>query len=644
MMKSACFKMPYLIFFFLCLAPGFSLDFGIQARPFVLFPYGADAPDLFETGYGGDLLFDIDISSLFLNPLPFGYFLGIQAGFNTIPKKNTGTSMQVYNLGLGAGLFYYPLSRLSLRLGGAYGLYEAMNAGKTHISTWWELGAEAGFRFSPTFTLSAGAGYRLYNYASGESLYTGLFAGLSARIQLETDASQGNVQSRLDQQDPVFPVFLGLYKQNPIGALHITNTESAEIRNVTVSFRAGNYTASQFICGTIPTLEKRRSAELPLYADFSALLFNFSENGRISGELSIRYEILGAVKEAVQNVVVSIYNRNSFRWNDPSALAVFVSPTAPEVLDFSKYIIGLARNNLRTGLNQNMQFAIHLFEGLRVGGIRASGDDQTPYISYHKDASLVDYIQFPFQTLAYGSGDMDDLGLLYAAALESAGIKTALIPLEDDFLVAFSLGISESGAAALFTNMDNVLVLDDEVWLPVSFASFREGFVNCWYAGMNRLNAAIAAGADIGIVLLRDAWASYPPAAITSQEAQFAKPAEVLVTRAVETDMMRYISAEFGPRILELRQQLRVQGESAALYNQLGLLYVRSGMYAEAKTEYQRAAALGSVPAMVNLGNIFSLERNFTAAESWYSRALQADPSNSAAASGLNRIITERQE
>jgi tetratricopeptide (TPR) repeat protein len=636
-------KAWHLVFFFLCLSRGFALDFDSRLRPLVSLPYGGDAPDLFSLGYGGDLIFDFDISSMFENPLPFGYALGTQFGFGTIPEKGSQSTMQLYSLGLEAGLFYYPFSRLSLRLGGAYGMYQALASGLTYNDACWEAGVEAGFRFSPSFTLSAGAGYRSYAYGSGDTLYTSIFAGISAQISFETGTSAGNVEAELIQDESIFPVFLGLYKQNAAGVLRITNNESAEIRNVSVSFRAGNYTASRFLCGTIPELAKRRRAEIPLYADFSTLLFNFSENGRISGELSISYEMLGAVRETAQTVVLTIYNRNSFRWTDPAALAVFVSPTAPEVLDFSKYIIGLARNNLRTGLNQNMQFAIHLFEGLRTGGIRASGDRQTPYAAFHKDAARVDYIQFPFQTLAYRSGDIDDLGLLYAAALESAGIQAALIPLENDFLVAFSLGIDETAAKALFFNMDNVLVINDEVWLPLSFSAFREGFINCWYAGINGLNAALNTE-DVNIVILRDAWTTYPPAAVSSQEAQLEKPLEVNVTRAVETDMQRYISAEFGPRILALREQLRSRGESASLYNQLGLLYVRSGMYAEAKTEYQRAAAMGSVPAMVNLGNIFSLERNFAEAAGWYRRALRADPANQAAASGLGRIITEEEE
>jgi tetratricopeptide (TPR) repeat protein len=341
-------------------------------------------------------------------------------------------------------------------------------------------------------------------------------------------------------------------------------------------------------------------------------------------------------------VVLSVFNRNSFRWNDAAALAVFISPTAPEVLDYTKYIVGLIRNRLRTALNQNMQFAIALFEGLRMGGISYSNDQETSYAVYHQDPSGVDYIQFPFQTLAYRSGDMDDMGLLYAASLEAANIKTAIIPLEDDFVVAFSLGIDEAGAADIFDSLDNLLFIDNEAWMTVSFAAFKEGFINCWYNAINNLNYAFSSGESPEFIVLRDAWSVYPPAAINAQEAQFDKPVEDNVLRAVETNMMRYISTEFSPKITAAFERIRTQGGSAALYNQLGLLYVRAGMYAEAKAEYQRSAAMNSVTAMVNLGNLAVIENDWAAAESWYRRALQLDPENRAAVNGLNRIIVDQ--
>jgi hypothetical protein len=585
-------------------------------------------------------VFDLDISSILGNPLDLGYSLGPEVSYGYV-GFNADSGMSLLSGALGVSLFYH-INRINLRGGAAFGLYNAdytrKNQNFSYSNTWWQYSGEAGFRFSPAFILSGYAGYRRYNNQPGNPLYTGIFAGITARLAFETGERSGGVEVELHQEEPVFPIYLGLYRNNQIGTLRITNRESAEIRNVTVNFEAGNYTASQFLCGTIPQLGKNRTAEIPLYADFSSLLLNFSEDGKIPGEVTIRYELLGTERSSAGTVVVSAYNRNSFRWLDPAALAVFVSSTAPELLDYSKYIVGLARNRLRTGLNQKMQQAIFLFEGFRAAGIAGSEDNQTPYTAFHQDSGLVDYVQFPFQTLAYRSGDVDDLGLLFAGALEAAGIGAAIIPMAGEFIVTFSLDIDENAAGALFNDLGNLLIIDGRVWIPVAMSSMAEGFINSWYNAVNHINSSIENGEDVNFILLADAWASYPPAALNAQDIQYDKPSELSVSRLAETDMLRYISAEFGPKIRQVQDEIRSRGGAAALYNRLGLLYVRSGMYNEARSEYLRSAAMGSAAAMVNLGNLAVISRDFVSAEEWFGRALQADPGNRGALNGLDQL------
>jgi TPR repeat protein len=65
-------------------------------------------------------------------------------------------------------------------------------------------------------------------------------------------------------------------------------------------------------------------------------------------------------------------------------------------------------------------------------------------------------------------------------------------------------------------------------------------------------------------------------------------------------------------------------------------------MYAEARSEYTRAAAMGSVAAMVNLGNLAVMSRDFSSAEEWFKKALQAEPGNRSALSGLDQILGRR--
>ncbi|MDR1863180.1 MAG: hypothetical protein LBQ67_04580 [Treponema sp.] len=638
-MKSAPFSVFLLIILVLLIPPLGALDFGVRVRPYMAIPLG-DTRELFSFGGGADAVFDLDISSILSNPLDLGYSVGPEVSYNYFTFNAEG-GMSLLAGGLGLSLFYH-INRINLKAGASFGLFNASyridNLTLDYSNTWWTYSGEAGFRFSPGFILSGYAGYRSYNYQPGNPLYTGFFAGITARLAFETGERSGAVEVELEQAEPVLPIYLGLYRENRIGTLRITNRESAEIRNVTVNFGAGNYTASRFPCGTISRLGKNRTAEIPLYADFSAQLLNISEDGRIPGELAIRYELLGSGRVRTETVVVSVYNRNSFRWLDPAALAVFVSPTAPETLDYSKYILGLARNQVRTGLNRKMQQAVFLFEGLRAAGIVNSKDRQTPYSQFHRDPELVDYIQFPFQTLAYRSGDLDDLGLLFAGVLESAGISAALIPVNDEFIVAFAPDMSESSAADFFSDLGNLLIIDDRVWIPLAMSSLAEGFINSWYNAINRINDTIAGGGEVNFVVLADAWASYPPAALTAQDIRYDKPSEDGVARLAETNMLRYISAEFGPKIRQAQEDIKAQGGSAVLYNRLGLLYIRSGMYNEARAEYQRSAALGSAAAMVNLGSLAVMSRDFGGAEQWFSRALQADPGNQGALNGLSRL------
>jgi TPR repeat protein len=628
-----------------------AVDFNVRLRPYLSIPRG-ESKDYFVLGGGGDLSLDTDLSSIFTGfqeKLPgflgdLGYSLGVEAGINVAPLYKAGSAATFYSGGLGASLFYYPFSRLNLRVEGVFGMYQSQYRGTSYANTCWKYGGEAGFRFSPNWILSLNGGYRQYNHSPEHPNYEGFYGGLSIQFYFEAGQKNNEVRAVMRQEEPLFPIFLGLYRQNPIGILRISNHESAEIRNVVVNFRAGNYTASRMVCGTIPRLGKHRSAEIPLYADFAPTVLNFSENGRIPGDVLIEYELLGAKRSSAATAVIEVYNRNSFRWNDRESLAVFISPTAPEVQDYSKYIAGIARNYLRTGLNRNMQFAMFLYEGLRAANVTDSQDQETPYRSFHQDPSKVDYIQFPFQTLAYRSGDLDDLGILYAASLESAGIKSALIPLERDFLVAFSLGINQAAAEQLFYTLDNVLVINDEVWIPLALGSFKEGFVNSWYTGMNQIGEIFASQGDIDFIIPREAWQKYPPAAISVQEAQLDKPPAEAVARMVELDMLRYIAGEFNPKIEALRAAIGSGGGSPGLYNQMGLLYTRAGMYREARAEYQRSAAMGNVPAMVNLGNLSLLEKDPAGAESWFKEALRRDPSSRTAAEGLNRILTERLE
>jgi tetratricopeptide (TPR) repeat protein len=621
--------------------PLFSLDFSFRPRGFGLFPLNGISAERYAAGGGGDIAFDVDLSSVFTNPLALGYTLGLEGGALNVPVNAGDAGLSVLSGGLNAGLYYYPVSRLLLRGDGAFGWYRGSGLEVSSSSWWWRAGAEAGFRITPGFIVQAAGGFRSYNDRDhGGAALAGLYAGLTLQFNFGTSSAAGSVDVGLEQDEPVYPVFLSLYQNNPAGVLVITNRENAEIRDVRVSFRAGRYTASEFFCGSAALIPRGRSAQIPLLADFSSEMLNFTDNTRVSGEAVVRYRILGSDREAVRTVRVQVYGRGAFRWNDPAGLAGFVSPTFPEILEYSKNLTGIARTRLRTGINRNQQFAVYLFEGLRAGGVRLSDIPESPYRE-SRDSEALDTVQFPFQTLSYRSGDMDDLGILYAALLEAAGIKAAFVPLDGEFVTAFSLGIDEAQAAPLFNTFDRLLVINGEVWLPVAMSAFNGGFDAAWEKAAAALTEAFAAGEEPGFVMLEEAWQIYPPPVFPVLDVQYIQSRESLAAEAADRAIGRYVETELAPKIRALTSQQR-SNPSASLYNQLGNLYLRSLMSAEARSAWERAAGMGSAGAMVNLGNLSLLDKDYAAAERWFRQALSASPENAAARRGLEQAQARR--
>jgi len=630
-----------IIFLTLLILP-FSLlsasDFHLRPKGFVSIPRGdgnlaVDGNERYGMGGGGEVGLELDLSTVWPNPIGLGYTLGVEGGMQINPMQNDDEkNIQYYSAGGVASLYFFPMSRLFLRVDGAVGAYSSIvDEQRSGLGLFWRWGGELGFRFTPGFILSANAGWR--QFEDGDIvLNSGMYAGLTMQLTFQTGsrAGQEGVRATLDQYGAVFPAFMQAYQSNSIGSVTLRNYESAEIRNVRLFFRADGYTTSEFPCGSVSVLPRGRSVQMPLHADFSSEILSFTDSGRVIGELVIRYTFLGKQQETVQAISIATHSRNMVTIEDeavdPAAFASFISPTSPDSLSFARSISELARANSRTGHNNNMLYAVWLLEGLKAAGIRIG---QT-----YTNSSEV---QFPAETLLYRTGSNRDIALLFASALEGVGIPSAFIQTENDFLVAVGLGVDQNAAETLFNGTGRILIVDEQVWLPLSMSSLGSGFMACWTQAVNVLNRTFAEDSQADFVIVRDAWATYPPALMPTLERSPTRTNNAQALAEFNRFVQAYITQEINPII---NRQTNVN--TAVGQNRLGILLVRAGRIAEGKTAYERAAGMGSVPAMTNRGNLALIEREFALAERWFRQALQAEPENRAALRGIERVQSMR--
>jgi tetratricopeptide (TPR) repeat protein len=570
-------------------------------------------------------------------------YLGADVRFVAPAATDLDGSLFLASGGAGLGFFMFPMPRLKVGASAGSGIYvgsytDAEGEATPTGNLFWRTGAEVGYRFSPSLTLSGALSYIDFMRKS-DSLYKGIAISIVADLGFGSSSKEGRAALQAAESVPVYPITAVEYAKDSFGSVTIRNAESAEIRNVEIWFHSEGYTTGPVLCAKVPYLPKGSTTTAPLLASFSDQVMAVTENVRVRGEVRILYTLLGEARSAKAETTISILNRNALTWADPRKLASFVSPNDPAVLDSSKFIAGVVRARARTELDSNLQYALGIFEGLRLTGIAWAADPQTPYAKLRASSTEVDYVQYPFQTLAYRGGDSDDLAVLYAAELESIGVPAALIPLNGEVLAAFKMSREESATKTSFSDSGDFLFIDGEAWAPVRVSLLREGFLRAWSEG----SALIKANPDSRdrFYRLADAWRRYPPAGVPGILATARKPSEEQVRAAFDNAVSLVVAKEVLPRAERMRASFDSGGGSGRQRNSLGVLFARYGMYAEALVEFQASAKLGYEKASVNIGNVAFLMADYKTAAAWFEKAANDTPSDVSAIIGLARSLYE---
>jgi hypothetical protein len=288
----------------------------------------------------------------------------------------------------------------------------------------------------------------------------------------------------------IYPAYYQFYNTYPLAIISLENTAGFPIE-VNVRSQVSPYSARAKESGFI-SIDKGETRDIPVTAVFSSSISQ--SDSRKPAVLDIEIEGKAGVtyKESI-TAQIMVHSRNS--WDgEVDKLSYFVTPDDDEIIKLSRDVANRQADS-SSHQPENLQLARDIFNELAHKGIRYQSD---PNIPYYKD----DRVQFAGETLHLGSGDCDDLAVLYASLLESLGINTAFVDVQDPeksqahLYLLFDSGIPAEQSQVVSSNEKRYLLRhgpsgNSTAWIPVETTLIGRGFEEAWNEGaLNYLQEA----------------------------------------------------------------------------------------------------------------------------------------------------------
>jgi tetratricopeptide (TPR) repeat protein len=389
---------------------------------------------------------------------------------------------------------------------------------------------------------------------------------------------------------------------------------------------------------TAAKLDGDAELEVPLKALFSEQVLRITEVTRASAKITVSFVFDGQpyTRDFMQSLTFN--TRNNLVWDDTRKAAAFVTPNDPLVNTLARNAVSAAADVSVGQIDEWLSAAMAVHEALRLKGQRYAVDPASSFEQLSKSPTALDTVFFPQETLAYGAGDCDDLTVLYCALLQSIGAQTAFITTPGHIFAAVQLKIDASQVTSTFSRAQDVIVRDKGVWLPVEVTLVGGRFIDAWQAGAKQWRESIAKG-EAEFLPVKDSWSVYEPVGqIPALATTVTLPDRAAITTAYRAELNRFVDQEIAPRVSVLQKEIAARKTDPKPLNALGVLCAKYGRVDQAAAQFEAASKLGDyLPALINLGNIKFLARDYKNALSFYQRAKTRDPKNATALLGLAR-------
>jgi hypothetical protein len=476
-------------------------------------------------------------------------FMGVSAGggFSSLSTE-AGSAFTLYRGGIGPFFRWRPFDRWTFRADIRAGAYQYRWEDYSNARFFAGGGLQAEFHLLPFLSFYTGGEYTFHTFSESPLNTFNFTAGIRLNLS-EIMRGEARVRGEKIEQQRVFPVSYAWYKDNPAARVRITNNEPNTVTDLSLSLFMERYMGQPEVFAVIPRLVPGESAEIPVTALFNEVMLSLTENVNANGQVLMSYRSLGARKETDFSVQMPIYHRNALNWDDDRRAASFISPRDPAVRLFARYVASVVDALPENNLPRNVRYAAALFEALAAYGINYIVDPASSFVELSENASALDSLNYPYQTLYYRGGDCDDLSILYCSLLEVLGVDTAFITIPGHIYMAF-----DTGAGSEAWGTEGLIEHGGRRWMPVEITVPGEGFYQAWRigarewrrftpqtaSGLSRGENSTQTGGEAKLYPMRESWAVYPPVTVPEAGDYLPlMPEEKTFTGMVEREMKK---------------------------------------------------------------------------------------------------------
>ncbi len=381
-------------------------------------------------------------------------------------------------IGIGGG----PYSAFNIQSTGTYDPDDTFQSEQETIESrmeyGWYVGGGVHFVLASWFALSADLKYHFIDIPEIKD-YSGLELGIGTVFMWGHKRQIFEIKDvKLVVQD-VYPAYYQFYNTFPIALVTVENLVGHPIE-VNIRGYVKGYTPREKESG-VYRIGGGETRDIPVTVYFGDWLLDSDASTNVILDMDVQVRAATTFREEL-SAQLTIHSRNAWG-GDMDKLHLYLTPEASQIRE-------LARQTL---LGETPDFGLEkfahakaLFDTLSVMNIKYLPD---PNIPFYQD----DRVQFATETVDAGSGDCDDLVVLYASLLESVGIKTAFVEVQDPekelahLYVLFNTGLSAENGALISDNEKRYIVRESSsgqkmIWIPVETTLLDAGFEKAWTA------------------------------------------------------------------------------------------------------------------------------------------------------------------